>query len=97
MALVAVKVAIEVEVTFLWLKQLICLHLQLLHGEIFQNFYKALTTIFDNPTEIVRSGAYKGKPRWFRSLVKITPFRAIYESKNFQEKRKYYDNMIAVF
>ena len=64
---------------------------------IFQNFYKALTTIFDNPTETIKSGAYKGKPRWFRSLIKITPIRALYENTNSAEKRKYYDNLISMF
>ena len=97
MALVAVKVAIESRSNVSMIEATNMFTSPTAAWGIFQNFYKALTTIFDNPTEIVRSGAYKGKPRWFRSLVKITPFRAIYESKNFQEKRKYYDNMIAVF
>lgn len=97
MALVAVKVAIESRSNVSMVEATNMFTSPTAAWGIFQNFYKALTTIFDNPTEIVRSGAYKGKPRWFRSLVKITPFRAIYESKNFQEKRKYYDNMIAVF
>ena len=97
MALVAVKVAIESRSNVSMIEATNMFTSPTAAWGIFQNFYKALTTIFDNPTEIIKSGAYKGKPRWFRSLVKITPFRAIYESKNFQEKRKYYDNMIAVF
>lgn len=97
LALVAVKTSIESRSNLLPLEATNMFTSPTAAWGIFQNFYKALTTIFDNPTQIIKSGAYKGKPRWFRSLVKITPFRALYENTNSAEKRKYYDNKISMF
>lgn len=56
-----------------------------------------IQTLFDDPNDIITSGNYKGLRRWQRSLIKLTPFRAIYEAKDPQYKLKYYDNLISIF
>lgn len=56
-----------------------------------------IKTLFNDPNDIITSGNYKGLRRWQRSLIKLTPFRAIYETKDPQYKLKYYDNLISIF
>ena len=48
-----------------------------------------------NPTDTVKSGAYKGSSRWFRDMMKMIPFSNLYEDANYntlRAKQNYYRN-----
>lgn len=48
-----------------------------------------------NPTDTVKSGAYKGSSRWFRDMMKMVPFSNLYEDANYntlRAKQNYYRN-----
>lgn len=40
-----------------------------------------------NPTDTVKSGAYKGSSRWFRDMMKMVPFSNLYEDVNYNTLR----------
>lgn len=53
--------------------------------------------MFTDPTQEIVRGPYKGNTKLYRSLIKTTPFRSIYELKDPRSKLEYYDNLISIF
>ena len=59
-----------------------------------QYFWDMISIAWNDPTEEVRSGPYKGMKRYQRSLIKATPLRSIYEAQDPRSKLQYYENFI---
>ena len=59
-----------------------------------QYFWDMINIAWNDPTEKVRSGPYKGMKRYQRSLIKATPLRSIYEAQDPRAKLQYYENFI---
>ena len=54
--------------------------------------WQTIKDIF-KPNDRIKYGVYKGKTRTQRSLIKMTPFKNIYELQDPAAKRKYYEQM----
>lgn len=64
-------------------------------GTGFTYMLDALGLTGHNPTDTVKSGAYKGSSRWFRDAMKMVPFSNLYEDANYntlRAKQNYYRN-----
>lgn len=96
-ALVSVRTALESRGNILPYEFLTMLNSPSAAFGTIESFITAIQTFFDEPNDVITSGAYKGLRRWQRSLIKITPFRAIYEAQNPEAKLKYYDNLYSKF
>lgn len=96
-ALVAVRTALESRSNILPYEFLTMLNSPSAAFGTIESFITAIQTFFDEPNDVITSGAYKGLRRWQRSLIKITPFRAIYEAQNPEAKLRYYDNLYSKF
>lgn len=44
--------------------------------------------------EIIKRGAYKGWTKFWRNILKLTPFRSLWELQDIQSKRNYYKKQI---
>lgn len=61
-------------------------------------YWGDLTTVaLQDPTEEINKGPYRGLNRFQRSLIKATPLRSIYETRDPRSKLEYYDNLISIF
>ena len=96
-ALISVRTAVESRSNLLPVETVNMFNSPTAAWGIIEHFGKALNTMFNEPNKIVDRGAYKGKTRFERSLIKITPFRSIYELKDPRSKLEYYDNLVSVF
>lgn len=96
-ALITVRTAVESRSNLLPVEAVNMFNSPTAAWGIIQHFGRALNTMFDEPNKVVDRGAYKGKTRFERSLIKITPFRSIYELKDPRSKLEYYDNLVSVF
>ena len=96
-ALIAVRTAVESRSNLLPVETVNMFNSPTAAWGIIEHFGRALNTMFKEPNKIVDRGAYKGKTRFERSLIKITPFRSIYELKDPRSKLEYYDNLVSVF
>lgn len=96
-ALISVRTAVESRSNLLPVETVNMFNSPTAAWGIIEHFGKALNTMFNEPNKIVDRGAYKGKTQFERSLIKITPFRSIYELKDPRSKLKYYDNLVSVF
>jgi hypothetical protein len=61
---------------------------------LYENSWNIVTTMFNKPLDPVQSGPYFGMNRLERSLIKMTPARAIIEAKDPKSKMAYYDGLI---
>ena len=69
---------------------------------VWDDFGTGFTYILDamgltghNPTDKIKTGAYKGSSRWFRDAMKMVPFSNLYEDMNYntlRSKQNYYRN-----
>lgn len=48
----------------------------------------------DTPNKVIKRGAYKGWTKTERNMLKLTPFRSIWEMQDIQSKRNYYKKQI---
>lgn len=96
-ALVSVRTALESRGNILPYEFLTMLNSPSAAFGTIESFITAIQTFFDEPNDVITSGAYKGLKRWQRSLIKITPFRAVYEAQNPEAKLRYYDNLYSKF
>ena len=96
-ALISVRTAVESRSNLLPVETVNMFNSPTAAWGIIEHFGKALNTMFNEPNKIVDRGAYKGKTQFERSLIKITPFRSIYELKDPRSKLEYYDNLVSVF
>lgn len=64
---------------------------------VVQAFGNVTEAMFQDPTEKLSRGPYQGVSRFNRSLIKLTPYRSVYELKDPRSKLEYYDNMISMF
>ena len=96
-ALISVRTAVESRSNLLPVETVNMFNSPTAAWGIIEHFGKALNTMFNEPNKIVDRGAYKGKTRFERSLIKITPFRSIYELRDPRSKLEYYDNLVSVF
>ena len=97
MALISVRTAVESRSNLLPVETVSMFNSPTAAWGIIEHFGRALRTMFDDPGEEIKRGPYKGNTRFERSLIKITPFRSIYELKDPRSKLEYYDNLVSVF
>ena len=97
MALISVRTAVESRSNLLPVETISMFNSPTAAWGIIEHFGRALRTMFDDPGEEIKRGPYKGNTRFERSLIKITPFRSIYELKDPRSKLEYYDNLVSVF
>lgn len=97
MALISVRVAIESRSNLLPVETVSMFNSPTAAWGIIEHFGRAVRTMFDEPNKIIKKGAYKGKTRFERSLIKISPFRSLYEIQDPRSKLEYYDNLVSVF
>ncbi len=64
-------------------------------GTGFTYILDALGMTGHDPSDKIKTGAYKGSPRWFRDVMKMMPFSNLYEDMNYnslRSKQNYYRN-----
>ena len=96
-ALIAVRTAVESRSNLLPVETVSMFNSPTAAWGIIEHFGRAFSTLFDEPNKVIKKGAYKGKTRFERSLIKISPFRSIYEMQDPRSKLEYYDNLVSVF
>lgn len=96
-ALIAVRTAVESRSNLLPVETLSMFNSPTAAWGIVEHFGRAFGTLFDEPNKVIKKGAYKGKTRFERSLIKISPFRSIYEMQDPRSKLEYYDNLVSIF
>lgn len=97
LALISVRTAVESRSNLLPLETISMFNSPTAAWGILEHFGRAIRTLFDDPTETVSRGTYKGMTNLERSLIKITPFRSMFELSDPRSKLEYYDNLVSVF
>lgn len=94
LALIALRSSIEVRTNVIPIETVNLFKSPTAAWGIIENLLSALKMLFDDPGRRITSGSYRGKTRWERSLIKLSPLRSFFEVGNSREKMNYYNNMI---